>query len=110
MARQTTVTLVDDVDGSEASETVTFGLDGIEYEIDLAADKAAELRSGLARYVAGGRRARRGSGVAPRLVRVETNDYDPAAVRAWASSNRVPLPPRGRIPASVLEQFRAAGN
>lgn len=110
MARQTTVTLVDDVDGSEASESVTFGLDGVEYEIDLAADKAAALRDGLARYIAGGRRARRATGVAAQLVRVETKAYDPAAVRAWASSNHVPLPPRGRIPAAVLDQFRAAGN
>jgi hypothetical protein len=56
MATRTTVTLVDDLDGGTAEETVGFGLDGAAYEIDLSAANAGELRSALERYVAAARR------------------------------------------------------
>ncbi|WP_232664275.1 histone-like nucleoid-structuring protein Lsr2 [Pseudonocardia sp. TRM90224] len=56
MTRQTTVTLVDDLDGGEAVEQMTFGLDGHLYEIDLSAANSATLREVLAPYVAAGRR------------------------------------------------------
>src|SRR5690349_1951295 len=56
MATQTTVTLVDDLDGSEAVESVAFALDGVSYEIDLSEDNAEKLRDALAGYVAGARR------------------------------------------------------
>ena len=45
MAQRTTVTLLDDLDQSEADETVEFGLDGVSYEIDLSAQRGDELRS-----------------------------------------------------------------
>lgn len=44
MATITTTTLVDDVDGTEAVETVGFALDGVTYEIDLSAVNASRLR------------------------------------------------------------------
>lgn len=47
MARKTQVLLVDDIDGSDATNTVTFGLDGVSYEIDLNEDNARQLRSEL---------------------------------------------------------------
>ena len=47
---------IDDLDGSAAEGTVRFGLDGTEYEIDLNAMHAQELRDALARYVGAGRR------------------------------------------------------
>ena len=49
MAQKVQVLLVDDLDGSEASSTISFGLDGTDYEIDLNASHAAELRAALAR-------------------------------------------------------------
>ena len=52
MAQQVSVTLVDDLDGSEAAETVSFGLDGRAYEIDLSVDNAARLRDAIAPFVA----------------------------------------------------------
>ena len=58
MASRTTGTLVDDLDGNTAEETVPFGVDGATYEIDLSMDHAAELRAALERYVAAGRRNR----------------------------------------------------
>jgi hypothetical protein len=55
--RQTIVSLVDDLDGSDATETVTFGIDGLSYEIDLSEAHADQLRSSLDGWVAGARRA-----------------------------------------------------
>src|SRR5690625_7280415 len=66
MARKTQVLLVDDIDGTDATNTVTFGLDGVAYEIDLNDDNARQLRSELEKWTAPARRtggrARRGTG------------------------------------------------
>ena len=126
MARKVLTLLQDDVDGSEASETVAFGIDGTSYEIDLNTAHAKMLRATLAPFIASGRRvsdrpfgsrgAARGatSSAAGRqvpapAVRTET-PVDPAAVRAWAAAHRIKVSPRGRVPASVVVQFRAAGH
>ena len=107
MARKTLVQLTDDIDGKKAAETVSFGLDGVEYEIDLHGRNAARLRkdvekwAGSARRV-GGRKRRRADG--------GTREYDPKAVRRWAESKKIEVPARGRIPGDVIEKFRAAGN
>lgn len=109
MATKTVTELIDDTDGKPAEETVTFGVDGVQYEIDLSTGNAEALRAVLAPYAdaarrTGGRRAANG-----RPVRVAT-EVDNKAVRAWAASNGVELSSRGRIPAHVLEQYRAAGH
>src|SRR4051794_4214497 len=118
MAQRTVIRLVDDLDGTEivdgAGETVTFVLDGGEYEIDLTNDHANEMRGALGRYVrvarkVGGRqrRARATATVARATAPV---DYSAQAVRAWAKANKINVSPRGRIPQSVVDRFRAAGN
>jgi len=48
MAQKVDVRFVDDLDGSEASGTVSFALDGRAYEIDLSEENAAKLRDSLA--------------------------------------------------------------
>jgi hypothetical protein len=106
MATRTITSLVDDTDGSEAQETVEFSLDGTTYEIDLSDHNAKKLRDALEPWVSkarktGGRRRARGDGA---------GKADLKAVRAWAASNNVELSKRGRIPQSVLEKYRAAGN
>ena len=108
MATKTVTELLDDIDGKPADETVSFGLDGVQYEIDLATDNAEALREALSPWAEAARRTggRRGAG---RPVRVHT-EVDNKAVRAWAASNGVELSSRGRIPAQVIEQYRAAGN
>lgn len=108
MATKTVTELVDDIDGKPADETVTFGLDGVQYEIDLATDNAEALREALAPWAEAARRTggRRGAG---RPVKVST-DVDTKAVRAWAASNDVEISSRGRIPMHVVDQYRAAGN
>jgi len=57
MAQRVNVVLVDDIDGSEAVETVSFGLDGVQYEIDLSTGNADKLRAVLSLYVGHARRA-----------------------------------------------------
>src|SRR4051812_42145848 len=118
MAQRTVIRLVDDLDGTEivdgAGETVTFALDGRQYEIDLTNDHADEMRAVLDRYVraarkVGGSQGRaRATATATRAAVVV--DYSAQAVRAWAKGNKIDVSPRGRIPQSVVEQFRAAGN
>lgn len=108
MAQKTIVQLVDDVDGSEATETLLFALDGVSYEIDVNADRATRLREAFAPYIEAGRRIG-GRSQRGKITRT-TSEYDPKAVRAWAASNGVDVPARGRIPNAVVEQFRAAGN
>ncbi|MDN3266409.1 MULTISPECIES: Lsr2 family protein [unclassified Streptomyces] len=104
MAQKVVVTLFDDIDGSEAAETIAFGLDGTSYEIDLNEANARRLREALEPYVDAGRKRAR-SGEVYRQTEVAP---DPAAVRAWAQANRMDVPARGRIPKRVYEAFAAA--
>jgi Lsr2 len=106
MAQKVQVLLVDDLDGSEATETVTFGLDGASYEIDLSAGNASKLRKELASYV---EHARKASGQ-PRRRRTRTgpNRERSAEIRQWAKSRGYKVSERGRIPANIVAEFEAA--
>jgi hypothetical protein len=106
MATRTITSLVDDADGSEAQETVEFGLEGTTYEIDLSNHNAKKLRDALDPWVSKARK----TGGRRRTRRDGAGKADLKAVRARAASNNVELSKRGRIPQSVLEQYRAAGN
>ncbi|HYT09900.1 MAG TPA: Lsr2 family protein [Mycobacteriales bacterium] len=113
MAKKVQTLLVDDLDGGEATETVNFSLDGSSYEIDLSAKNADELRDGLARYVGAARKAGRSGGVtAPtrssgrRAGGGTSMDRDQAAaIRSWAKKQGLKVSDRGRIPASIIEQY-----
>ena len=109
MAQKIVVHLTSDLSGVDADETVTFSLDGVAYEIDLTADEASSVRETLAPYVRGARRAPRGANTAVKGAK-RVSDYDPKAVRRWAESNGVAVPARGRIPGTVVEKYKAAGN
>src|SRR5215469_17009779 len=99
MARSVAVVVTDDLDGSSDAETITFGLDGVTYEIDLSAVNRAKLERDFAPYVEAGRRISRsrnrgqGRPVSPRI--------DRAAVRAWAKENGLQVSERGRISADL---------
>ncbi|MER6995197.1 Lsr2 family protein [Streptomyces sp. NPDC000410] len=108
MAQRVVVTLFDDIDGGEAAETVTFGLDGKSYEIDLNPANAKKLRNALAPYMAAGRKQHMRAGKPRGEYRHTALAPDPAAVRAWAQSNKMDVPARGRIPKRVYEAFREA--
>jgi hypothetical protein len=108
MAQRVNVVLVDDLDGNDAAETVTFALDGVDYEIDLNESNAEALRNALARYVEAGRRVggrrRKGQRVA------SGGDTGPSAadIRQWARENGWDVPERGRVSADVREAYAAA--
>jgi len=115
VARKTVVTLTDDVDDSEASETVVFGLDGTTFEIDLNDAHAEDLREVLAPFVSASRRAG-GPVLARRAKRAPVSapaasvdgKVDTKAVRAWAETNGVKVNARGRLSRAVLDGYRAA--
>jgi hypothetical protein len=101
MARRTIVQLSSDLDGSEADQKVTFGLDRGEYEIDLTDEQAAELRAVFAPFVAAARRSR-----SSRQAATGTKE-DSATVREWARRNGIEVNARGRVAAAVLEAYRS---
>ena len=106
MSSKVVVLLEDDVDGTRADETIEFGIDGTTYAIDLNDQNAKKLRSALDGYIS---KARKVSGKRS-TSRKASSGLDLKAVRAWAASNGIELSSRGRVPSSVLEQYRAAGN
>jgi len=119
MATQTTVTLVDDLDGSAATETLTFGLDGTTYEIDVNDKNAKKLRDALANYVGAARvseepvRRRgpgrpRGSRTAKAGARVAPDRDQTMAIRNWARGAGYSVSDRGRLSSGIIEAFEAA--
>lgn len=107
MAQKVNIVLVDDLDGTEATETVTFGLDGTTYEIDLNDANAAALREAMSGYVGharkvtgGGRRTRKSGGGSS-----SSNTKD---VREWAKAQGMDVSERGRISADVQQAYDAA--
>jgi hypothetical protein len=112
MAQKVLVQLVDDLDGTSSSDisTVTFGLDGVTYEIDLNENNASNLRDHLAEFIAsarrtGGRVKRGGTVTAGGSGR---NREQTQAIREWAKKNGHDVSDRGRIPAAVIDAFEAA--
>jgi hypothetical protein len=110
MAKQTTVTLIDDLDGTTADEQVEFSVDGKAYEIDLSAANSKKLRDALAPFVGAARRTtggRRGSVPGRGPARPAVDREQNQAIREWAQQQGMKISERGRIPASVLEAYAA---
>lgn len=111
MAQKVLVSLVDDLDGSEAEETIEFGLDGVAYQIDLSTDNAEELRDALAQFIeharrAGGRKRATPKAAAKAAVARPVIDREQnQAIRAWARKNGYQVSDRGRIPSEVVEAY-----
>jgi hypothetical protein len=110
MTQKVQVLLVDDLDGTEAHETVTFSLDGSTYEVDLNSTNAAQLRSVLTAYVNAGRRRAKAKAVnksAGASSRSTISRERSQQIRAWAAETGVQLSERGRIPGHVIQAFDA---
>src|SRR5712691_8150160 len=104
--RKVTVTLVDDLDQTKADETVSFGLDGRDYEIDLSKAHASELRKMAGRYIAAARRGR--TAVQQRAPRRTQADRERSReIRAWAVERGLMTSERGRIPEHVRHEYEA---
>lgn len=109
MARKIEIILVDDIDGAPAAETVLFGIDGSEYEIDLSAENAAALKTALARYTAAGRRKARSNGKSATRSRArKPQAASVTAIRRWAADNGYKISTRGRLPAPVVQAYEEA--
>lgn len=117
MAQRVITHLIDDLDEtSEASETVSFGLDGSQYEIDLTDAHAAELREALSGYIDAARRVSGGSRTGGRSQKRSTSaagksggdQLDLGAVRAWARKQGMDVSERGRVSGKVLQAYRDA--
>lgn len=113
MAKQTVTLLTDDIDGTEADRTVEFGLDGVNYTIDLSDKNAGKLRKVLDPYLTAasrigrsattGRIPARGTAAVPSRTNRDQNQ----AIREWATKNGYEVSERGRIPASIVEAFHS---
>ena len=111
MAQRVEIILEDDLDGTKADETVLFGLDGAEYEVDLSTDNAQGLRDALAQYVGvarrtGGRR-KRATAAAPRSAE-NGSGANTSDIRAWAQENGYEVSSRGRVSAEVRDAYDKA--
>lgn len=106
MGQRTIVELIDDIDGTIIADgrgrTVTFGLNGTTYEIDLTDENATELESVMHPYVI---KARRTSGPARTKPKQGRSKEQTQAIRAWAIKNGYTLSERGRIPVNIEAHF-----
>ncbi|MFI9051825.1 Lsr2 family protein [Streptomyces sp. NPDC053427] len=108
MAQKVQVLLVDDLDGGEADETVTFSLDGKSYEIDLTVANAEKLRESLSEFVKAGRRTGGRAAGRGKARAASGGPGDTAKIRAWAKENGYNVNDRGRVPADIREAFEKA--
>ncbi len=106
MARKILETLIDDLDGLEADETIEFSLDGKSFTIDLSSKNADKFRSTLAPYMAAGRSTGARRQESRRTARGASRDYSLSALREWAAEKEIAVPARGRIPQAIIEQYR----
>jgi hypothetical protein len=104
MAQKVHIVLVDDLDGSDASQTVSFGLDGTSYEIDLNDKNAAALRDALSGYVGQARKV----GSSSRRRKAATSGPGASEIREWAKANGMKVSDRGRVSAEVRQAYDAA--
>jgi Lsr2 len=104
VAQRVTVEMTDDIDGTEAAETIAFRIDGTAYEIDLSTKNAAKLRQAFGRYIDHARKATGGR----RSGRPRRDPRFSSAVREWARQQGIQVSERGRIPASVVSQYEEA--
>lgn len=105
MAKRTIVRLIDDLDGSEAEQSIDFAFRGTAYEIDLSGANAAAFEAAIAPYMNAARR--RTGGGAPRQPRIDIDRPPLDVIRAWAKQNGYEISNHGRVPNSVYEAYKA---
>jgi hypothetical protein len=98
-------TLVDDIDGSEATTTLTFSVSGVDYTIDLNDKNIAKFEKAITPFV---QNAQRVGGRRQRSASVTKLASNAKTVRSWAQANGYAVPDRGRIPGQILAAYEAA--
>ena len=107
MAQRVQIILEDDYDGGEADETVSFAIDGAEYELDLSSENAAKLRDELAVWIG---HARKTGGRRKRTAAKSDDSSSTSEIRAWALANGHDVSSRGRVSAEVREAYEKANS
>ncbi|MCI9872790.1 Lsr2 family protein [Arthrobacter humicola] len=107
MARRVHVQLIDDISGEDAQETLRFSLDGADYEIDLTAANASELRAAMAPFRYQGRRVGRGSGSRSGTTG-STGPEETHKIREWATANGYSPRSRGSISRVIRKAYEDA--
>jgi hypothetical protein len=100
------VHLEDDLTGGPADETVKFGLDGTDYELDLSNRHAGELRRLLAPFVEHARLMRPSRSRA--RTRTAASRERSREIRAWAEGQGFSVAEHGRLPGSVIHEYDLA--
>ncbi|KLU10231.1 Lsr2 family protein [Kocuria sp. SM24M-10] len=108
MAQNVQIILTDDIDGGEAAETVRFGLDGKDYEIDLSTANAEQLREALAPYSSAARKVTAKAAIRSTSRTNQAGSGETAAIRAWAKVNGYEVSDRGRVHQSIKDAYQAA--
>lgn len=108
MAQRVQVLLVDDLDGGVADETISFGLDGVSYEIDLSKSNAGKLRDAFGEWTGHARRAggRRAAGRRPATVAGRRQDLN--QIREWGRANGFKVSDRGRVSGELQDAYDKA--
>lgn len=106
MAQRVEVILIDDIDGSTAVETITFGLDGVSYEIDLSEAHAKKLREDFAQWTGHARRTPGGRRTTTRRTSARRGNV--SEIREWARANGYQVSDRGRISSEIQEAYAKA--
>lgn len=106
MAQRVQILLEDDIDKSEAAETVNFALDGVNYEIDLSSANASKLRDDLAGWTGHARKVRGARRIAaPRAAAPAAGRHDLNKMREWGRANGFKVSDRGRVSGELQEAF-----
>jgi hypothetical protein len=105
VAQQITTLLIDDIDGTEASETIKFSYQGIDYEIDLNNKHTKALDESFQEWI---EHARRVGGRRNSAKSASKSGLDTSAIRAWARENGYNVNDRGRVAADIIDAYLKA--
>ncbi|KOT51128.1 MULTISPECIES: histone-like nucleoid-structuring protein Lsr2 [Streptomyces] len=98
--------IVSDLSRKPDASTVSFGLGGMWYEIDLSPDEQEELAEKLKPYVKVGRKA--GTTLVKKRVVPKTTAEERAKIREWAREQGYEVNERGRILKDVMKAYDEA--
>jgi len=111
MAQKVEVKLIDDLDGGQADETVSFSLDGMQYMIDLSGKNAKRLRGSFAKYIEAARKdkgVRQSGRSGGRRASAASAGPDTSEVRTWAKEQGYDVSERGRVSKELIAKFQEA--
>jgi hypothetical protein len=107
VAEQIIRKIVDDLDGSEADESIRFAFEGRPLVIDLSKKNADKFRKAIQPFIDAARPDR--DGATPRRAASKGGKvgYDAGAIRVWAAEKGIAVPARGKIKKEIVDQYHA---